>query len=107
MFPAVRLEGAVDPPRVLKPEDLIERSSNYTPRMGFRGDRSDRASLGRAGHRMVGFHSGRGGNRGGAAIGPPPSLMRGTQMVWPSGDQSERPIGIFLIRKEGSYVHFV
>ena len=30
-----------------------------------------------------------------------------TWLMWPSGDQSERPIGIFLIRKEGSYVHFM
>ena len=37
-----------------------------------------RASLGRAGHRMLGHH-GHGGGGGGAAIAPPPSL-RGGQM---------------------------
>ena len=39
-----------------------------------------RASLGRAGHRMLGHHGhGGGGGGGGAAIAPPPSL-RGGQM---------------------------
>ena len=57
VFPAERLQGAVDPPTVLKPQDLDNRSSNhYQPRFGFRGQRSDRANLGQAGHRMLGHH---------------------------------------------------
>ena len=57
IFPARRLPGAVDPPNVLRPEDLIERGgANYTPRFGF-GPRHDRARLDQAGHRMINHHN--------------------------------------------------
>ena len=51
-----RLPNAVDPPAVLRPQDLVERSSNFTPRHGF-GERKDRAQLDGAGHRMINHHS--------------------------------------------------
>ena len=59
IFPAKRLEGAVDPPDVLKPEDLRNtRGSNFTPRFGF-GERRDRAQLDQSGHRMLNHYNNR------------------------------------------------
>ena len=79
IFPAKRLPGAQDPPCVLRPEDLIERSSNFTPRMGF-GPRTNQASLGRAGHRMLNHHNpGRG--RGPAPFGNVPPPVHGQMMA--------------------------
>ena len=56
IFPAKRLPNAVDPPKVLKPEDLANKGANFTPRFGF-GERKDRAQLDQAGHRMINHHS--------------------------------------------------
>lgn len=53
VFPARRLEGAVDPPRVLKPQDFDDSKGNYRPVIGFNRN-MPRASMSQAGHRMIG-----------------------------------------------------
>ncbi|XP_026478620.1 5'-3' exoribonuclease 2 homolog [Ctenocephalides felis] len=74
IFPARRLEGAIDPPRVLKPSDLsAAESRNWRPQIGMAPSQT-RAYLGQAGHRMINHHAPRdqpnysnphaGGNRG-------------------------------------------
>lgn len=55
IFPARKLEGARDQPKVL--------GANEGPVIGF-GPRTDRGRLGNAGHRMVNHYGGRGGFRG-------------------------------------------
>jgi len=87
IFPAKRLPNAVDPPAVLRPQDLVERSSNFTPRHGF-GERKDRAQLDGAGHRMINHHS---RNPGAYAAIPPPSMNHGRSMQM--GAQNERNWG--------------
>lgn len=72
IFPAIRLENAVDPPCVLGPES---REEGYRPQIGFTRN-VPQASLGQAGHRMLNSYSGGGGggnNRGQnyAQIAPP------------------------------------
>ena len=74
IFPAKRLEGAVDPPNVLRPGDIGSGgNSNWRPRGGFGNERRDFASIGRAGHRMLDFNMGRGGGGGGkySNVAPP------------------------------------
>lgn len=61
VFPAVRLENAIDPPNVLGPES---REEGYRPQIGFTRN-MPQASLGAAGHRMVNNYTGGGGNGGG------------------------------------------
>ena len=64
IFPAVRLEGAVDPPNVLRPGEFGSAgNSNWRPRGGFGQERRDFANVGRAGHRMLDFNLGRGRGR--------------------------------------------
>ena len=75
LFPAKRLPGAEDPPKVLKPEDLARQGANFTPRFGF-GERNNRANLGQAGHRMVNHYSDR-RNQGAYAAIPPPMSFGG------------------------------
>ncbi|XP_069969819.1 5'-3' exoribonuclease 2 homolog [Penaeus vannamei] len=55
VFPARRLEGAKEPPRVLKPEDYHGGNRNYRPVIGF-NQNMPRASLGMSGHRTLGHH---------------------------------------------------
>ena len=74
IFPAKRLENAVDPPNVLRPQDLV--SANYAPRFGF-GQRQDRAQLDVGGHRMLNHHHRRGQ---GAAIPPPMNFANNMRM---------------------------
>ena len=77
IFPAVRLEGAVDPPNVLRPGDMGGNggNSNWRPRGGFGQERRDQANLGRAGHRMLDFNMGRGGGGGRYSnVAPPPQI---------------------------------
>ncbi|KAG1674258.1 5'-3' exoribonuclease 2 [Nymphon striatum] len=53
IYPARRLEGAEEPPRVLKPGDYNPRSSGpWTPQTGMSG-RNNRASLDNSGHRAI------------------------------------------------------
>ncbi|KAM7350947.1 5'-3' exoribonuclease 2 Rat1 [Cochliomyia hominivorax] len=49
IFPAVRLENAIDPPNVLAPES---RDSNYRPRIGFNHN-MPQAYVTQGGHRML------------------------------------------------------
>ena len=73
IFPALRLEGAVDPPNVLRPGDIGSGgNSNWRPRGGFGQERRDFASVGRAGHRMLDFNMARGGGGGKYSHVPPP-----------------------------------
>ncbi|XP_055908487.1 5'-3' exoribonuclease 2 homolog isoform X2 [Eupeodes corollae] len=72
VFPAVRLENAIDPPNVLGPED---REEGYRPQIGFNRN-SQRGSLGAAGHRMLNNYTGGGNNNNNrgqnyAQIAPP------------------------------------
>lgn len=66
VFSAKRLDGAVDPPAVLKPGDFDHRGNarggggaNYTPRSFGFGQRTDQASLDGAGHRMLNHYTNR------------------------------------------------
>lgn len=82
IFPAKKLPGAKEPPRVLKPGDLSpESNKNWRPQIGM-VPATQRATLGEAGHRMVDHYSrsqdqqqsqGRYG-----AVPPPSSLMMGS-----------------------------
>ncbi|XP_049959771.1 5'-3' exoribonuclease 2 homolog [Schistocerca serialis cubense] len=57
IFPAKRLKGAREPPRVLKPQDLNAHDSrNWRPQIGM-SPATQRASLGAAGHRMLGHYN--------------------------------------------------
>ena len=77
IFPSKRLEGAVDPPNVLRPGDNpgTGGNSNWRPRDGWGNDRRQFASMDRAGHRMLDFNinRGRGGGGGGrySNVAPP------------------------------------
>ena len=56
MFPAKRLNGAEEPPRVLKPQDLEQMNqgnNHWKPQLGFTPS-NKQAMLGDAGHRMLG-----------------------------------------------------
>ncbi|XP_012275979.1 5'-3' exoribonuclease 2 homolog isoform X2 [Orussus abietinus] len=60
IFPAKKLKGAKEPPRVLKPQDFEQMNRNnnnqWRPQVGF--VRTNQvASIGDAGHRMLGFHT--------------------------------------------------
>ncbi|XP_075222550.1 5'-3' exoribonuclease 2 Rat1 isoform X2 [Lycorma delicatula] len=53
IFKAVKLKGAKEPPRVLKPEDLNKSDSrNWRPQIGM-APATQRASLGGPGHKML------------------------------------------------------
>lgn len=56
IFPATRLQGALEPPRVLKPGDLsYQENRNWKPQIGMVRSNTI-ASLEAAGHRMLGHH---------------------------------------------------
>ncbi|CAK1547505.1 unnamed protein product [Leptosia nina] len=56
IFPARRLRGATEPPRVLKPGDLSQQENrNWRPQIGMVRSHTV-GSLERAGHRMLGHH---------------------------------------------------
>ena len=66
IFPAKRLEGAVEPPRVLRHDQGGSGgNSSWRPRDGWGNQRRDFASVDRAGHRMLDFNINRGGGGGG------------------------------------------
>ncbi|XP_018497047.1 5'-3' exoribonuclease 2 homolog [Galendromus occidentalis] len=63
IYPATKLPGAIEPEKVLRPEDLVgDQSRQWRPQVGMARN-TQRASLGASGHRMINHH---------AAI-PPPS----------------------------------
>lgn len=68
VFPATRLRGAVEPPRVLKPGDEHQGHRSWKPQIGMAPARHQ-ASLMDAGHRMLGHHVPRGGRGGGGGGG--------------------------------------
>lgn len=73
IFPAIKLKGAKDPLRVLKPEDLNpEQNRNYRPQIGM-APATQRAILATPGHRMLGHHVPK--NQGTYGNVPPPSNM--------------------------------
>ena len=57
IFPAKRLKGVVEPPKVLKPQDFEQMNRNtgnqWRPQIGFTPS-NQIASVGAAGHRMLG-----------------------------------------------------
>ncbi|KAJ9576834.1 hypothetical protein L9F63_006608, partial [Diploptera punctata] len=56
IFPAKRLKGAREPPRVLKPQDLTpNQNRSWRPQIGM-APATQRASLSDAGHRMLGHN---------------------------------------------------
>lgn len=56
IFPARRLKGAKEPPRVLKPSDLApEQNRNWRAQIGM-APATQRANLDVSGHRMLGHH---------------------------------------------------
>ncbi|RZC39206.1 5'-3' exoribonuclease 2 like [Asbolus verrucosus] len=76
IFPAKKLKGAIDPARVLKPADLDpEASRNWRPQIGMVPS-TTRATLGEAGHRMVGHHAPRPATGPYSHVPPPPNLDR-------------------------------
>lgn len=67
IFPARRLPGAKEPPKVLK-QGIDQGNPNYRPVIGFNQNRSQFASVGDAGKRVVNHYTGNrydGGNSGG------------------------------------------
>ncbi|XP_017784066.1 PREDICTED: 5'-3' exoribonuclease 2 homolog [Nicrophorus vespilloides] len=63
IFPAVRLPGALEPPKVLKPGDLNEEENrNWRPRIGM-APSNQRAYLPDSGHRMVNHYTPRNYNQ--------------------------------------------
>ncbi|XP_043272687.1 5'-3' exoribonuclease 2 homolog [Venturia canescens] len=60
IFPAKRLKGVREPPKVLKPQDFEQMNRNngnqWRPQIGFTPSNKI-ASLGDAGHRMLGHHT--------------------------------------------------
>jgi hypothetical protein len=75
IFPAVRLDGAEDPPKVLKPGDLTpEQSRNWRPMVGM-AHSNQRASLDSSGHRALsheGYDRNRQNGQGRYSNMPPP-----------------------------------
>ena len=111
VFPSTRLEGARDPPKVLKPGEYNGtesqrgrggyrggggRGGDYRPNMGF-GPRQDQASLGQAGHRMISHHVPP-PTMGGAYSSVPPPLMMGQPE---GGYPSQRGRGSGFSRGDG------
>ncbi|KAF0307470.1 5'-3' exoribonuclease 2 [Amphibalanus amphitrite] len=77
VFPAKKLPGAISPPRVLKPQDLdAAAKQRWRPQIGMARSNTV-ASLGAAGHRMVGFHHHRSRSDGSAGYNSVPPLMPG------------------------------
>jgi 5'-3' exoribonuclease 2 len=56
IFPARKLEHAIDPPKVLK-QGIDQGNPNYRPVIGFNHNRSQFASVGEAGQRHVNHYS--------------------------------------------------
>ncbi|KAG8232557.1 hypothetical protein J437_LFUL013043 [Ladona fulva] len=74
-FPAVRLKGAVDPPRVLKPGDLNPaENANWRPQIGMVPS-TQRAYLGNPGHNMLKHYTPR-SDGAYSQVPPPSSLMQ-------------------------------
>jgi len=80
IFPAKRLDGAKDPPKVLKPGDLTpEQNRNWRPMVGM-AHSNQRASMGQAGHRMMANEGYSRNDRGGGgqySNMPPPNNSAG------------------------------
>lgn len=56
IFPARKLETAIDPPKLLK-QGADQGNPHYRPKIGFNNNRSQFASVGDAGHRTVNHHT--------------------------------------------------
>ncbi|XP_050305461.1 5'-3' exoribonuclease 2 homolog [Anthonomus grandis grandis] len=73
-FPAKRLKGAKEPPRVLKPQDLDPQANRHWRSQVGMVPATQRANLGGAGHRMLGHYVRHDQKRDYASIPPPSSL---------------------------------
>ncbi|KAH6926920.1 hypothetical protein HPB50_023536 [Hyalomma asiaticum] len=83
VFPAVRLDGAKEPQRVLKPGDLSqEESRNWRPQIGM-APRRQIASLGNSGHRMIGHAVASMGPY--SQVAPPAYHNRNDRQSWGQG----------------------
>ncbi|XP_046426215.1 5'-3' exoribonuclease 2 homolog isoform X1 [Neodiprion fabricii] len=103
IFPAKKLKGAKEPPKVLKPQDFeqMNRASGggggnqWRPQIGFTPS-TQRATLGDAGHRMLGHHRSNNGP-GQYAYVPPPQVgyhqNRGYQSGYHSGSSNSGSSG--------------
>lgn len=56
IFPARKLENAIDPPKILK-QGVDQGNPFYRPKIGFNNNRSQFASVGDAGHRTVNHYT--------------------------------------------------
>ncbi|CAH0550389.1 unnamed protein product [Brassicogethes aeneus] len=76
IYPAKRLKGAKDPPRVLKPSDLEpQQNRNWRSQVGM-APATQRAYMGQAGHRMLNHHTPNNQSGGGQYSNvAPPSYM--------------------------------
>ncbi|XP_043483313.1 5'-3' exoribonuclease 2 homolog [Leptopilina heterotoma] len=99
IFPAKKLKGAIEPQKVLKPQDFEQMNRNtgnqWKPQIGF--TRSNQvASLGTAGHRMLGHHTDNNRTPGVYGHVPPPQSLqqhqqhRGYQSGYSSGSSGGR-----------------
>ncbi|XP_060536009.1 5'-3' exoribonuclease 2 homolog isoform X2 [Cylas formicarius] len=82
VFPARKLKGAKDPPRVLKPEDLSpQENRQWRSQIGM-APATQRASLDLPGHRMLGHYAPR--EKGPYGSVPPPSGLDNRRSSYPS-----------------------
>ncbi|XP_031786380.1 5'-3' exoribonuclease 2 homolog [Nasonia vitripennis] len=98
IFPAKRLKGAEEPPRVLKPQDFEQMNrggggnNQWRPQTSF-APSNKVGSLGDAGHRMLGHHMNNQNNRQQGIYGhvpPPASLQQSSRGGYNSGYSSDR-----------------
>ncbi|XP_014299681.1 5'-3' exoribonuclease 2 homolog [Microplitis demolitor] len=90
IFPAKRLKGVKEPPRVLKPQDFEQMHNRdgknpWVPRTGFSAP-TQKALLGDPGHRMLGHHLNR--NQGQYSAVPAPQNSYNQPRGYSSGYQT-------------------
>ncbi|XP_033216725.1 5'-3' exoribonuclease 2 homolog [Belonocnema kinseyi] len=91
IFPAKKLKGAVEPPKVLKPQDFEQMNrgggNQWRPQVGFTPS-NQIASVGAAGHRMLGHHTNNNRTPGVYGHVPPPQSLQQQQRGYQSGYSS-------------------
>lgn len=75
VFPAKKLKGAKEPPRVLKPTDLDPQANRHWRAQIGMAPATQRASVDTAGHRMLGHYTPRNDSRREYANIPPPTNL--------------------------------
>ncbi|KAL1493771.1 hypothetical protein ABEB36_009461 [Hypothenemus hampei] len=79
IFPARKLRGAQEPPRVLKPQDLTPDANRHWRAQIGMVPATQRATLDKSAHRTLGHYAPRNANHGEYANIPPPSYMDNRQ----------------------------